>query len=95
MGPPGISVFKGGSPAEAVERMKAAFLNATTLHKPARTVGSTTKDAIRGAGFDVMPDPTRKFPNHHRIIHPVGAAGFVDENLARLSRAFINILLGE
>ncbi len=74
--------------------MKAAFPAATMLHESAKTVGSTTEDAIRDAGFDVMPDPTRTFPNHHRIIHPEGVVGFVDENLTRLSQAFTDIVLG-
>jgi hypothetical protein len=58
-------------------------------------VGSATEDGIRGAGFDVIPNPTTKFPNHHRIIHPQGVAGFIDENLARLSKTFTDIVLGE
>ena len=66
-----------------------------SFNEAAETVGSTTEEAIRGAGFDIMPDPTRKFPNHNRIIHPEGAAGFIDENLARLSKAFTDIFLGE
>ena len=64
------------------------------VFRPASPPG-TTEDAIRGAGFDVMPDPTRRFPNHHRIIHPEGAAGFTDENLARLSEAFTDTVLEE
>ena len=59
-----------------------------------RAVGSATKETIRAAGFDVMPDPTRRFPNHHRVIHPDGVVGFVDDNLALLSEAFTNTVLG-
>jgi hypothetical protein len=40
-----------------------------------------------------MANPRTKFPNHDRIIHPDGVAGFVDENLARLSKAFTDIVL--
>jgi len=93
--PPGISVLKAGAPADAAEQVKAAFPNAAKLREAARTVGSTTEEAIRGAGFDVVRDPTRKFPNHHRMIHPQGVAGFVDEDLARLSEAFTDTVLGE
>ena len=51
-------------------------------------LGSTTVDNIRGAGIDVIPDPTKKLPNHYRLIHRDGIAGFNDENLARLSAVF-------
>ena len=95
LNPPGISVFKGGSPADAAGRMKAAFPNATKLHESAKIVGSSTVVAIQCAGFDIRPDPTKKFPDHHRITHPEGAAGFVDENLARLSEAFTDVVPGD
>jgi hypothetical protein len=45
-------------------------------------------DHIRGAGFDIIPNPTKKLPNHYRLIHPDGVAGFNDENLAQLSAVF-------
>jgi hypothetical protein len=86
--PPGISVLKGGSPADAAKQMKAAFPAATKLHQAAQTVGSTTEELIRIAGFDIIPDRTKKLPNHYRIIHPDGAAGFTDENLVELSQVF-------
>jgi hypothetical protein len=95
LNPSGISVLRGGTPAEAAEQIKAAFPGATKLQESAKIVGSTTEDAIRGAGFDVLPDPTRRFPNHHRIVHPEGAAGFTDENLALLSEAFTDTVLEE
>lgn len=57
--PPDISVLKGGSPSGAAEQMRTAFPNATKLHESTRIVGSATEDAIRDAGFDVLPDPTR------------------------------------
>lgn len=63
---------------------------AARLHAQAETVGSTTEEAIRAAGFEVIADPTRAFPNHYRITHPDGAPGFNDENLARLAAAFTN-----
>jgi hypothetical protein len=53
-------------------------------------VGTTTAMAIRQAGFEIVPDPTNRFPNHARLIHPDDAEGFTDENLERLSQAFQN-----
>jgi hypothetical protein len=88
--PPGISVLKAPTPGEAAAQVRAAFPKAVGLQQAAGTVGSSTEDAIRGAGFDIIRNPTRKLPNHHRIIHPDGAAGFTDENLARLAAGFTN-----
>lgn len=70
--------------------MRAAYPDATGLHEVAKTVGSSTIEAIRSAGFDVMVSPSRRLPNHHRLIHPQGEAGFSDENLERLAAAFTN-----
>jgi hypothetical protein len=95
LNPPGISVLKGGLPSDAARQVKEAFPNATRLQELATTVGSATEEAIRGAGFDVIPDPTAKFPNHHRLIHPEGVAGFSDENLSQLSLAFTDSAEGE
>jgi hypothetical protein len=53
-------------------------------------VGTATAAAIRAAGFEVLPDPTARLPNHGRLVHPGGLAGFTDENLARLAQAFQN-----
>ena len=47
-----------------------------------------TVEKIRATGFDVIPDPTRKFPNHGRIVHPDGVTGFTDENLRGLAAVF-------
>ncbi len=88
--PPGISVLKTPTPAEAAAEMRAAYPAATGLYAAAGTVGSSTTEAIRNAGFDVMPTPSRRLPNHYRLIHPDGAAGFTDENLERLAQAFTN-----
>lgn len=85
---PGISVLKADSPGAAAAAIRAAFPRAQGLQAAAATVGSATEDAVRGAGFDVMPHPTTRFPNHYRIIHPDGAAGFSDANLAKLASAF-------
>jgi hypothetical protein len=88
LNPPGISVLKAPTPAQAAADIRAAYPAAVGLQEAAKTVGSSTGEAIRGAGFDVMASPTRRLPNHHRIIHPDGAAGFTDENLERLSQVF-------
>jgi hypothetical protein len=53
-------------------------------------VGTTTAEAIRQAGFEIVPHPTSRFPNHARLIHPNGEGGFSEENLAALSKAFSN-----
>lgn len=90
LSPPGISVLKAPTPAEAAAEMRAAYPDATGLHEAAKTVGSSTTEAIRGAGFDVIPAPSKWLPNHHRIIHPDGLAGFTDEQLARLAEVFTN-----
>lgn len=88
LNPPGISVLKAPTPREAADQIRAAFPRAVDLHEAAKIVGTTTVEKIRAAGFDVIPDPSRKLPNHHRLIHPDGAAGFSDENLQKLSEAF-------
>jgi RHS repeat-associated protein len=90
--PAGISVLLGGTPAQAAAQMRAAFPNATGLHRAAETVGSSTISKIRAAGFELFPDPTKKFPNHFRLIHPLGVAGFTPQNLEKLSRAFTNTI---
>lgn len=86
--PPGISVVLCDTPAEAAAQMRAAFPRATALQEAARTVGSTSVELIRAAGFDIIHKPSGTLPNHYRITHPDGPTGFSDENLARLSEAF-------
>jgi hypothetical protein len=88
--PPGISVLPGGTPAEAADQMRRAFPKSRKWCDGARVVGTTTAAAIRQAGFDVLPDPTGKFPNHARLVHADGLAGFTDERLEPLSRALSN-----
>jgi hypothetical protein len=90
--PPGISVLLGGAPAQAAEQMREAFPRSRKWRATAGTVGSTTAAAIRQAGFEVVPDPTTRFPNHARLIHPDGIVGFVDEELAKLVRVFHDTL---
>jgi hypothetical protein len=63
---------------------------ARALHEQAKTQGTISEEAIRAAGFDIIPNPSKALPNHHRIIHPEGTAGFSDENLAKLAEAFVN-----
>jgi hypothetical protein len=70
--------------------MRVAFPRAKGLHKMARTVGSTSEELIRSAGFDILRAPSNALPNHYRIIHPAGVAGFNDGNLARLAQIFVN-----
>lgn len=90
LNPPGISVLCGKSAYEASKQMKKAFPNATRLHEKAKIVGSAQLDDIKAIGFDVMPDPAKKFPNHGRLIHPEDVSGFNDINLAKLSQVFKN-----
>jgi hypothetical protein len=88
LAPPGISVLKAPSPAGVAAQIRSAFPGASELHEACKVIGSTSVEAIRDAGFDIIANPTRRLPNHHRIIHSEGASGFVDENLERLSIAF-------
>jgi hypothetical protein len=88
LNPPGLSLLRAPSPAEAARQIRAAFPSADMLHEAAQVIGSTTVDNIRQAGFDVLPNPTKKLPNHYRLIHAEGVAGFNDGNLARLSAVF-------
>ena len=90
LNPPGLSALKATMPADAARQIREALPEATDLSRAAKTIGSTNAEKIRHAGFDVIPKPTRKLPNHYRIIHPGGTAGFNDENLKRLSEAFSN-----
>ena len=86
--PPGISLLQAPSPGEAARQIQEAFPAADRLHEATRVVGSTTVANIRSAGFDVIPNPTRKLPNHYRLIHSEGVRGFNDANLTRLSAGF-------
>src|SRR5262249_12866993 len=88
LNPPGISLLYAPSPREAARQIREAFPVADELHGAAQVIGSTTAENIRRAGFDVIPNPTKRLPNHYRLIHPDGVAGFNEENLARLSAVF-------
>ena len=86
--PPGISVLLGGTPREAAAQMRLAFPKSRKWQQASRTVGTATAAAIRSAGFDVLPDPTPRFPNHARLVSPAGLSGFTDEELEKLARVF-------
>lgn len=88
--PPGISVLLGGNPQEAAAQMRRAFPRARKWSEATHTVGTTTAAALREAGFEIVPDPTTRFPNHARLIHPRGIAGFTGENLETLAATFQN-----
>jgi hypothetical protein len=90
LSPPGISLLKSPTPSEAASHVRRAFPEAAGLSQASKIVGSASIEGIRSAGFDVIPNPTKKLPNHHRLIHSDGVAGFSDENLRRLSEAFID-----
>ena len=70
--------------------MCQAFPKSRKWLEKARLVGTAIVAAIRQVGFDVFPDPTSRFPNHARIIHPDSIDGFVDENLKELEKIFQN-----
>jgi hypothetical protein len=91
LNPPGISVLQAATPAEAAQQIREAFPEGTDLCRAASTVGSTNTAKIREAGFEIIPKPSRRLPNHYRIIHQDGTAGFNDENLKQLAEAFTNV----
>lgn len=86
--PPGISVLLDGTPQEAAAQMRQAFPRSKKWLAAAGTVGTTTAAELRQAGFEIVPDPTVRFPNHARLIHSDGASGFSDRNLKKLARTF-------
>jgi hypothetical protein len=87
---PGIFVIKAPTPGAAAKELRTGLPRARMLHEQAKTIGTTSEEAIRSVGFDIIPAPSTALPNHHRIIHPEGAAGFRDENLSRLADVFTN-----
>jgi hypothetical protein len=87
---PGISVIKAPTPGNAAREIRAGLPRARRLHEQAKTIGTTSEEAIRSVGFDVIPAPSTALPNHHRIIHPEGVAGFNEDNLARLAEVFVD-----
>jgi hypothetical protein len=87
---PGISVIKASTPGAAAQEMRTGLPKAKGLHGQAKTIGTTSEEAIRRVGFDIIPTPSTALPNHHRIVHPEGVAGFNDANLAELAEVFVN-----
>jgi hypothetical protein len=87
LNPPGVSLLLGGTPDEAIASMLAAYPRSRKW-QAASAVSSATLAAVQAAGFDVVPDPTPNYPNHARLVHPLGAAGFTDENLTALAGVF-------
>ncbi|MEZ4729357.1 MAG: hypothetical protein R3E79_19680 [Caldilineaceae bacterium] len=92
--PFGISVLLGDTPQAAALQMRNAFPRSRKWMTSAHQIGTATVQTIRNAGFDVILDPTTRFPNHARLIHPAGLAGFTDENLERLAQAFKDTVEG-
>jgi len=88
LNPPGISLLHALLPGAAARQIREAFPAADALHEAAQVIGSTSADKIRQAGFNIIPNPTKKLPNHYRLIHPEGVVGFNDANLAQLSAVF-------
>ena len=86
----GISVIKAPTPTAAAQEIRRGLPRARGLHEQAKTIGTTSAEAIRSVGFDIIPTPSAALPNHHRIIHPEGAASFNDANLAKLAEVFVN-----
>jgi len=70
--------------------MRTGLPKAKGLHEQAKTIGTTSEEAIRRVGFDMIPTPSTALPNHHRLIHPEGVAGFNDANLGKLAEVFVN-----
>jgi hypothetical protein len=89
--PPDISMLAGVTPAEAAEQMRQAFpdpVKFARIRESCRVVGSATVAVIQASGFEVRSEPSAKFPNHARLTHPNGVAGFSDANLAQLASVF-------
>jgi hypothetical protein len=88
--PPGISLLLTETPAQAAWQMRTVFGPGSRMWDLSRVVGSISAEDIEAAGFGVIPDPTANFPNHFRLTHAQGAAGFTDPNLTGLSQGFTN-----
>jgi hypothetical protein len=92
LNPPGISVLLGGSAADAMTAMRTVYPRSKKW-QAAGSVSSATVALVQVAGFDVIADPTPNFSNHARIVHPLGAAGFTDENLTALAGVFTEVVV--
>ena len=92
LNPPGISVHLGSEPVATVKQMLRIYNDPkrfSRIHALAERVASSTVDQVRAVGFDVIPDPSTNFPNHGRLVHPRGIAGFDDVSLQQLASAFV------
>ena len=65
------------------------FLNRKSGNGSWGTVASTTIAEVRAMGFDILEDPTALFPNHARLVHPLGLIGFRDDWLNLLQTVFV------
>jgi hypothetical protein len=92
LNPPGVSVLLGGTADEAMASMRAVYPRSRKW-QAAGAVSSATVAAVQAAGFDVVEDPTANFSNHARLVHPLGAAGFTDENLTALAAVFTEVVV--
>ena len=89
--PPGISVFIHVSALAVVEQLEQAFPNATRLLADAIVVGTALVSDIRSVGFDVLYDPTKRFPNHARLIRADHGTAREEWELAALSQVFTDL----
>lgn len=69
-------------------RCDVLFLAHGNGGKPRIRLARPLQPGYGDAGFDIVPDPTIRFPNHARLIHPQGVAGFTDEHLVTLAATF-------
>ena len=93
--PPGLSVLLYEGAEDASRRMLREFGESKKWKRKGRIVATTTAAGITAAGFTVIEFPTHTLPNHGRIIHSDGIEGFTEENLRRLSEAFITREMSE
>ena len=89
--PPGISVILANSADEAALAMRNAFPHAKALIKKSSTIGSTTAEQIRDAGYKLLFKPSNALPTHHRVYHPDGIDAF-NSNIERLASIFVTTI---
>ena len=87
--PPGISLLAEGTAVDAANAIRRAFPQSKKWQRLAGTVASTTIAEVRAMGFDILEDPTALFPNHARLVHPLGLIGFRDDWLNLLQTVFV------
>jgi hypothetical protein len=104
LSPPGISLFIGRNAQEVSLLFKTTILaqiasgaisqgRGLDLISQSSIVGQSTLKGIMSSGFSVMPNPTAKFPNHARLVHPIGSEGFNLENRQTLSKQFVDVVV--